>query len=157
LGAKSGNARARDFGKPSVICIGDHFEQSLDTAAPDRSMSRDRLVAFAFAAAELLVELAQDSSITWAAGAFQTRFGEPAERFVGRKLSSLIAPADHDALGRTLIGAALSGHMPPVMPGLVSSLRIGPGAKLALAKRICTSGVADSSSTLTEAQTREAA
>ena len=85
-----------------------------DTIAPDRSMSRDRLVAFAFAAAELLVELAQDSSITWAAGAFQTRFGELAERFVGRMLSSLIAPADHDALGRTLIGAALSGHMPPV-------------------------------------------
>ena len=43
-------------------------------------MSRDRLVAFAFAAAELLVEIAQDASITWAAGAFQTRFGEPAER-----------------------------------------------------------------------------
>ena len=77
-------------------------------------MSRDRLVAFAFAAAELLVEIAQDASITWAAGAFQTRFGEPAERFVGRKLSSLIAPADHDALGRTLLNAALSGHMPPV-------------------------------------------
>ena len=36
LGAKSGNARARYFGEPSVICIGDHFEQCLDTAAPDR-------------------------------------------------------------------------------------------------------------------------
>ena len=47
--------------------------------------------------------------------------------------------------------------MPPVMPGLVSSLRIGPGAKLALANRIWTSGVADSSSTLTEAATNEAA
>ena len=47
--------------------------------------------------------------------------------------------------------------MPPVIPGLASSLRIGPGAKLALAKRICTSGVANSSSTLIEAQTSEAA
>ena len=84
-------------------------------AAPDRSISRDRLLAFAFAAAELLVEIAEDASITWAAGAFLARFGEPAERFVGRKLSSLIAPADHDALGRTLLNTALSGHMPPVM------------------------------------------
>ena len=86
-----------------------------DIAAPDRSLSRERLVTFAFAAAELLVEIAPDASITWAAGAFPARFGEPAERFVGRKLSSLIAPADHDALGRTLINAALCGHVPPVM------------------------------------------
>ena len=102
-----------------------------DTAAPDRSMSRDRLVAFAFAAAELLVEIDRDASITWAAGAFQTRFGEAAERFVGRKLSSLIAPADHDALGRTLINAALSGHMPPVMLRL-SDAALTPCALAAL-------------------------
>ncbi len=86
-----------------------------DPAALARSISRDRLLAFAFAAADLLVEIAPDASITWAAGAFLARFGEPAERFVGRKLSSLIAPADHDALGRTLLSTALSGHMPPVM------------------------------------------
>jgi len=85
-----------------------------DVVAPAPAISRDRLLAFAFAAAELLVEIAQDYSITWAAGAFLPRFGEPAERFVGRGLSSLIAPADHDALGRTLINAALSGRMPPV-------------------------------------------
>jgi EAL domain-containing protein (putative c-di-GMP-specific phosphodiesterase class I) len=85
-----------------------------DTTPPDPSIARDRLLAFAFAAAELLVEIAYDSSITWAAGAFQTRFGEPAERFVGRKLSCLIAPPDHDALGRTLINTALSGRMAPV-------------------------------------------
>jgi EAL domain-containing protein (putative c-di-GMP-specific phosphodiesterase class I) len=86
-----------------------------DTAAHDPAISRDRLLAFAFAAAELLVEITHDSSITWAAGAFLTRFGEPAERFMGRKLSSLIAPADHDALSRTLINTALSGRMPPVL------------------------------------------
>jgi EAL domain-containing protein (putative c-di-GMP-specific phosphodiesterase class I) len=86
-----------------------------DAAAPDPAISRNRLLAFAFAAADLLVEIAQDTSITWAAGAFLVRFGEPAEHFVGRKVSSLIAPADHDALGRTLISTSLCGHMPPVM------------------------------------------
>lgn len=84
-------------------------------AAPDRSLSRERLVTFAFAAAELLVEIAPDASITWAAGAFPARFGEAAEGFVGRQLASLIAPADHGALGRTLMTAALCGHVAPVL------------------------------------------
>jgi EAL domain-containing protein (putative c-di-GMP-specific phosphodiesterase class I) len=83
--------------------------------ALDRSLSRERLVTFALAAAELLVEVAPDASITWAAGAFPARFGEPAEHFIGRKLGNLIAPADRDALGRTLMSAALCGHMPPVL------------------------------------------
>ncbi|MGA3399804.1 MAG: EAL domain-containing protein [Acetobacteraceae bacterium] len=86
-----------------------------EPAVLDRSLSRERLLTFAFAAAELLVEIGPDSSITWAAGAFPARFGEPAERFVGRPLSSLIAPADRDALGRTLMNAALCGHVPPVL------------------------------------------
>jgi EAL domain-containing protein (putative c-di-GMP-specific phosphodiesterase class I) len=85
-----------------------------DPAVLDRSAPRERMITFAFAAAELLVEIAPDASITWAAGAFPARFGEPAERFVGRKLSTLIAPADHDALARTLMSAALCGHVPPV-------------------------------------------
>ncbi len=85
------------------------------TAGLDRSLTRERMVTFAFAAAELLVEVGTDASITWAAGAFPARFGEPAERFLGRKLSTLIAPSDRDALGRTLIAATMCGYVPPVM------------------------------------------
>lgn len=85
-----------------------------NSTVPDRSLSRERLATFAFAAAELLIEVTQDASITWAAGAFPARFGAPAERFVGRKLNTLIAPADRDALGRALMHAALCGHVPPV-------------------------------------------
>ena len=84
-----------------------------DPALLDRS--RERMLTFAFAAAEILVEVSADASITWAAGAFPARFGEPADRFLGRKLSTLIAPADRDALGRTLITATMYGHVPPVM------------------------------------------
>ncbi len=86
-----------------------------EAAASNRSLSRERLVTFAFAAAELLVEIGPDAGITWAAGAFLARFGEPAEHFVGRKLSTLIASEDRDALGRTLMNAALSGHVGPVL------------------------------------------
>jgi len=83
-------------------------------AAPDRPLPRDRLAAFAFAAADLLVETDPETRITWAAGAFPARFGEPAEHFVGRQLSVLIAPADRDALARTLVSASLSGQAAPV-------------------------------------------
>jgi EAL domain-containing protein (putative c-di-GMP-specific phosphodiesterase class I) len=85
-----------------------------DPTVLDRSQARERMVTFAFAAAELLVEIASDANITWAAGAFPARFGEPADAFLGRKLSTLIAPADRDALGRTLIAATMCGHVPPV-------------------------------------------
>ena len=85
-----------------------------DPTVVDRSLSRERLATFAFAAAELLVEVTPDACITWAAGAFPARFGAPAEHFVGLKLSTLIAPADRDALGRALMNAALCGHLPPV-------------------------------------------
>jgi EAL domain-containing protein (putative c-di-GMP-specific phosphodiesterase class I) len=86
-----------------------------NAAPPARSASRDRMLAFAFAGAELLVEIEPDATITWAAGAFQSRFGQPAESFVGSKLASLIAPVDHAALGRTLLGITMRGHTPPVV------------------------------------------
>jgi len=86
-----------------------------DVAPPARTASRDRLLAFAFAGAELLVEIEPDATITWAAGAFQSRFGQSADGFVGSKIASLIAPADHAALARTLLGITMRGHTPPVV------------------------------------------
>lgn len=80
-----------------------------------RPASRDRLLAFAFASAELLVEIEPNGTITWAAGAFPSHFGQPADSFVGSTLVSLIAPADREALARTLIGVALRGHASPVI------------------------------------------
>ncbi len=85
-----------------------------DPATLDAFLSRERLVTLAFTASELLLEVSPDASITWAAGAFPVRFGAQAESFVGRKLSTLIAAADHEALGRTVIVATLCGHVPPV-------------------------------------------
>ena len=80
-----------------------------------RSASRDRLLALAFAAADLLMEIGPDGTITWAAGAFNTHFGRPAEAFLGQKLIGLIAPPDQAALTRTLVNVSLHGHTPPVL------------------------------------------
>jgi hypothetical protein len=43
LGAKSGNARTRYFGEPGVICIGDNFEQPLDTNLPMSQLRSERV------------------------------------------------------------------------------------------------------------------
>lgn len=76
--------------------------------------ARDRLLGFAFAAADLLVETGEDETITWAAGAFGTRFGASADSFVGRPIDCLIAPADRPALARILAGVAIRGRITPV-------------------------------------------
>jgi EAL domain-containing protein (putative c-di-GMP-specific phosphodiesterase class I) len=87
----------------------------VEIAQTGRAASRDRLLTFAFAGAELLVEIEQNATITWAAGAFQSRFGQPAENFVGGKLTRLIASIDHEALARTLVGVSMRGHVSPVI------------------------------------------
>jgi len=86
-----------------------------ESASFSRSASRERLLAFAFATADLLMEIGPSGTITWAAGAFKSHFGQSADSVVGRKLTSLIASPDHDALARTLINVTLRGHTPPVV------------------------------------------
>lgn len=62
--------------------------------SPERPLGdRERYVAFAFTAADLLVETDLDGRMTFAAGAFRLHFGETPEAFLGRPLSELIAPS----------------------------------------------------------------
>ncbi|MDE2580618.1 MAG: EAL domain-containing protein [Rhodospirillales bacterium] len=77
-------------------------------------LSRDRLLAFAFAPAELLVALAPDATIAWAAGAFPARFGAPAERFVGAAIDRLIAAPDRAVVAAALRAAMVGGRVPPM-------------------------------------------
>ena len=76
--------------------------------------SRDRFLTFAFAAADLLVETGTDAKITWAAGAFTSRFGRVADCFIGQPVDELIAPADRPALAHALAMAALHGRLAPL-------------------------------------------
>lgn len=75
---------------------------------------RDRFLTFAFAAAELLVEADPEGCITFAAGAFRSRLGEPPEAFLGRSVHALIAPEDRTALGLGLGSLSTLGRLPPV-------------------------------------------
>ncbi len=79
------------------------------------SSQKDRFLAFAFAAADLLVEAAADGTICFAAGAFNARFGAAPESFVGRQLHRLFAAADRPGLDLALSTTSLRGRLPPVV------------------------------------------
>lgn len=76
--------------------------------------ARERLLAFAFAASDLLVEVDRNQRVTFAAGAFQSRLGRPGEAFLGQPVSRLVAAEDHAALETALAHLAARGRLPPM-------------------------------------------
>jgi EAL domain-containing protein (putative c-di-GMP-specific phosphodiesterase class I) len=84
-------------------------------ADPPGLSPKDRLLAFAFAASDLLLEVTVDGRIAYAAGASKARFGLPPERLVGQNLVNLFAAADRPALNLALSTTALRGRLQPVI------------------------------------------
>ena len=80
-----------------------------------RADTNERFVAFAFASAEMMAEVDPDGMLTYATGAFRTRLGEPPEAFVGRLVSTMIAPSDHEALGLALMLLSQRGRLCPML------------------------------------------
>ena len=69
---------------------------------------RDRFVALAFCSSDILVELDQDLTIVFAAGATAALLGTTPDALVARSFVALVAPADRDWIGERLrsIGAS---------------------------------------------------
>ncbi len=86
-----------------------------ETSAKANPTQKDRFLAFAFAAADLLVEATADGTICFAAGAFKARFGVAPEQFTGRSVHRLFAAADKSALDLALYTTALRGRLPPIV------------------------------------------
>ncbi len=89
----------------------------MDSAAQPRASgldARERLLTFAFAASDLLVEADAEQRVTFAAGAFQSRLGRPAEDFVGHPVSRIVAAEDHAALATALAFLAEHGRLSPM-------------------------------------------
>jgi len=72
------------------------------TAAGDINRSRDLYVAFAFAAADLLVEVEADGTIGFAVGAAMALAGKPARLLTGQPLTELFIPEDAERISRAL-------------------------------------------------------
>ncbi len=104
------------------------------------SAPRDRFLAFAFAAADLLVETGMDGVILFAAGAFQQRLGAEPDRFVGQRVSRLFSPADQASFAMAMASVSLRGRIAPLVlrladaetsPVAVAALMMpGPPARL---------------------------
>ena len=88
-----------------------------------RADTNERFVAFAFAGAEMMAEADTDGTLTYATGAFRTRLGEAPEAFVGRPVSTLVAPSDHEALGMALVMLAQRGRLCPMLVRMADPLR----------------------------------
>ena len=112
------------------------------TLDPASDGLRDRFLAFAFAAADLLVEASVDGRIRFAAGAFIARFGVDAGSFLSRHVSELIAAVDQPAFAMALAAVERRGRVPPLLVRLADAgqtpvsvaalLMPGPPARLCL-------------------------
>lgn len=82
-------------------------QEPRDDAAPvrDFNVERDRFVAFAFSAAEILFELDSDRRITFSTGATAALLGRSADAFIGLAFEELIAPTDRRLVGELLHSA----------------------------------------------------
>ena len=88
-----------------------------------RNDNNERFVAFAFSGADLMAETDAGGTITYAAGAFHSNFGQPAEAFVGQSLRSLVSPSDHDVLEGALSLLVNRGRLSPMMVRMASTGR----------------------------------
>ncbi len=88
-----------------------------------RRSEHDRFVAFAFAGADLVLETDASGTIAYAAGAFHSLFGRPAEVFIGQHLSTLVAVCDREALSGALALLAERGRLPPMLVRLADAVR----------------------------------
>jgi len=74
---------------------------------------RDRFVAFAFAAADLLVQLDAERNIRFVSGAAQALLGIPATLLPGRAFRDFVDPRERVFLDRLLDNAGLRGRIEP--------------------------------------------
>jgi EAL domain-containing protein (putative c-di-GMP-specific phosphodiesterase class I) len=108
-----------------------------------RVTDRERFLTFALAAAEMLLEVAPDGRILFAAGAFQSRLGCTPEALIGKPVRDILALADHaafdvafntllarDRLAPTVIRLANAGASAMCCSGL--RLRGGDAGRLCL-------------------------
>jgi EAL domain-containing protein (putative c-di-GMP-specific phosphodiesterase class I) len=87
----------------------------------------DRFVAFAFAGANLVVEIDAEGVVAYAAGSFRTEFGSPPEAFLGRRLRDLVAPVDQGAVDAALWLLVERGRLLPM------TIRLGNAQRTPLA------------------------
>jgi len=88
-----------------------------------RSDDNERFVAFAFSAAEMLLETDGAGAACFAAGAFRTYFGQVADAFCNTNIRNLVANIDHEKLEEALSQLAGRGRVSPFIVRLANAER----------------------------------
>jgi EAL domain-containing protein (putative c-di-GMP-specific phosphodiesterase class I) len=98
------------------------------------SIAPHRLLGFAFASADLLVELDACGKIAFAVGAAGVIAGAGESSLVGRSLIDLVHPADQDLVWALISGAESGGRQGPIVARLTGAR---PGEPAAFAMSLC--------------------
>ncbi|WP_374634099.1 EAL domain-containing protein [Ferrovibrio sp.] len=85
-----------------------------DGTSRDMRDERDRFVAFAFSAADLLMEVGEDGGIVYATGAARQLFGCDTDDLIGRQLGPLIDGQDRQFLLNLLASLTVGARIEPV-------------------------------------------
>ena len=99
--------------------------QAVKTAPPPENRplgERERFVAFAFAAADMLLEADAQGLVRFATGAVRVRLGRPPEALIGRPVEEVVALADQPALRAALGMIPTRGRLEPTMIRLADPL-----------------------------------
>ena len=95
---------------------------------PDDHRIRDRFVAFAFAAADAVIEVSPDGRIAYAAGAIESMTRRTPEALVDRSFGTLIAPAERNRCIAFLAGIPPGGRLTPALIHLEDGREVMLGA-----------------------------
>jgi hypothetical protein len=81
------------------------------------------MLGYAFASADLLIDVDEHGIVGWAGGAFSTLLGIQPSEAVGKPMSQFVAPRDRDTLAKALMTISSLGRLPPML------LRLANGRK----------------------------
>lgn len=95
----------------------------MDPVAAAATSSKDRYVAFAFARADILIEILGDGTITFITGAVQAMLGMPASALIGQPISKLIGRDEQGALKRIIAATRAGDRLNPI------PLTLNPGSR----------------------------
>lgn len=91
---------------------------------------RDRFVALAFCAADLLLEVNSSGTVTFAAGASQSLIGQQPEALVGKNFLDLVVPEDVPLIAELLKGMTPGSRLDPIPLKMIGAE--GPTVQLSL-------------------------
>ena len=95
--------------------------------AKDMRAERDRFVAFAFSAADLMLEVAAEGQVTFVSGAARLLTGQDAEILTGKPFASLVDEVDRHFILNLLANLTVGSRIEPVTIRLLGADG-GPGA-----------------------------